>query len=289
MGQSLRITSDKLVVEAGTEGGVLLGGWTRQGLPFLRPFVDGEGPEVLRASCFPLVPVGNRVQHNGFELQGRHWSFTPNTDGPWYLHGDGWLGSWQVEEHRADLLRLSFRQSEAAHSPHLYRAEQCFSLEGPVLRMAMEVTNLGQDTLPFGIGFHPYFPRTAGTRLLAPAQGWWPEGPDFLPEAECPPPPEVDFSQLKPLPARRLNNGYRGWSGRARIEWSENGLAVDIAGDAVFSTCMIYAPVEDQQFFCFEPMSHAPNALASEGPRGLHLLAPGETLAGSITLTISEP
>ena len=43
--------------------------------------------------------------------------------------------------------------------------------------------HLGPDPLPYGLGVHPWFPRTPGTRLTAPVQGVWLCGDDPLPTA----------------------------------------------------------------------------------------------------------
>ena len=281
------LENDRLSLGVSPRGGAVVDGRTRDGRPFLRP--HGEGAfDVLRTACFPLVPIGNRVEGNGFELGGKHYRFEPNTAEPHYIHGDGWLAEWAVQETSASHVQLCFEQARPARSPHAYRAVQALSLDGPTLRLELSVENLGRETLPFGIGFHPYFPRTTAMTLTAPAQAWWTERDGYLPGVRTPVPGSADFSSQRQLPRRRLNNCFEGWSGLARIVWPETGLAADIAADPMFSRYMIYAPEDDTSFFCLEPMSHTPNALAISGPGGLHLLAPRERLSGGFSITVSD-
>lgn len=281
------LSNDRLSLRVSPRGGAVVDGATRDGRPFLRPF-SGDGFDVLRSACFPLVPVGNRVEGNFFELRGRRHAFTPNTAEPHYLHGDGWLADWAVDEKSAAHVTLAFEQAWPEKSPHVYRAVQTISLAGDAVRLSLAVTNRGTETMPFGIGFHPYFPRTDALRLFAPAETWWTERAGHLPGVRTPIPESSNFSVARQLPHRRMNNCFDGWNGRARIALPEMHLSADVAADPMFSHYMLYAPEEDQSFFCLEPMSHTPNALAMSGAGGLHLLAPGETLSGAFSITISD-
>lgn len=287
MAQFLELANERLSLRVSEQGGAVVDGHTSDGRPFLRPCRGEEDTfDVLRCACFPLVPLCNRVEGNGFEIGGKHYRFEPNTGEPFYIHGDGWLGRWTVEEKSEVGVTLSFAQVEPGKSPHVYKAVQSIKLDGATLRMELSVQNCGTEPLPFGIGFHPYFPRSAGTKLSAPASSWWTEGADYLPKVHEPVPETADFSRLRELPVRRLNNCFEGWTGKAKIVWPETGLGATIAADPVFSRYMLYAPNDDQAFFCLEPMSHAPNALAMAGPEGLHVLAPGETLSGGFSISV---
>lgn len=281
------LSNDRLSLRVSPRGGAVVDGRTSDGRPFLRPFDEGAF-DVLRSACFPLVPVGNRVEGNGFELGGRRHAFVPNTAEPYYIHGDGWLADWVVEDASATAVTLTFGQARPVKSPYVYQAVQAISLDGDTVRLSLAVTNTGAEAMPFGIGFHPYFPRTEGTRLLAPAETWWSERDGYLPGVHTPIPDGADFAVMRMLPRRRLNNCFEGWNGRARIVWPETRLAADIAADPVFTRYMLYAPEDDASYFCLEPMSHTPNALAISGPEALKLLAPGETLSGAFSITVSD-
>ncbi|PWK76701.1 aldose 1-epimerase [Aminobacter sp. AP02] len=283
----VELENDRLSLRVSTSGGAVVAGQTSDGRPFLRRHGDGAF-DVLRSACFPLVPLGNRVDQNRFELGGKNYRFKPNTAEPNYIHGDGWLTEWTIEDASATHVRLAFEQARSANSPHIYGAVQTIFLDGASVAMVLSVTNRGDETLPFGIGFHPYFPRTEGTRLMAPAATWWTEREGCLPGVRTTIPGSADFATPRRLPRRRLNNCFEGWSGQARIIWPEIKLAADISANPLFSRYMLYAPEDEGSFFCLEPMSHTPNALAMSFPEALHLLSPGETLSGAFSITVSD-
>jgi aldose 1-epimerase len=67
-----------------------------------------------------------------------------------------------------------------------------------------------------------------------------------------------------------------------------SGLGADITmeADNVFRHLQVYTP-PDQDFFCVEPVSHVPNALNLPNPsleQAMHVVQPGATLSGSITI-----
>ncbi|MES2435165.1 MAG: aldose 1-epimerase [Pseudomonadota bacterium] len=272
----LRLESDALTVSLSPQGAGLSGAM-RDGRVFL-------GPQ----PCFPLVPLGNRVEDNSFALDGHEFRFQPNTAEPLYLHGDGWLAKWQVISATTTSARLTLDQTQPTASPQIYHAEMAVVLEGAALSVSLSVTNHGAQIMPFGLGLHPFFPRKTATRITAPAQAYWSEGGGYLPHKRGPIPASADFNTPAPLPPHRLNNAYEGWSGQARVDWPDARLRLDITADPIFAHLMVYAPEDDASFFCLEPMTHLPNALALLGPRALHLLSPGETLSGSITFRLSD-
>ncbi|WP_448955265.1 aldose 1-epimerase [Labrys neptuniae] len=285
----LTLTSDVLELRVSRQGGALLEGLTRDGRPFLRPPPAGvKTAEPAQATCFPMVPICNRVEGNRFHLAGRTHIFRPNTAEPFYLHGDGWLRKWSVDHAGPHEIALSFVQAEAAASPHIYRARQRIELKGNSVSLVLSVENLADEAMPFGIGFHPFFPRTETMRLQAAATQWWREGPGHLPLEREAIPDDADFSQPRSLPKRWLNNAYEDWNGLADIAWPEMSLSVRIGANDLFRRFMVYAPDADRSFFCFEPVSHTPNALALPDWPGLRILETGETLTGSLTMTIED-
>lgn len=292
MGAALTLRNDRLTLRVSRGGGAIVDGYTADGRPFLRPCAPGSDVfDIRQAACFPLVPIGNRVAGNAFDLGGKHYTLQPNTDEPLYIHGDGWLGEWTPvgDVDSPGGLSLSFARVASPASPYAYRAVQRIALDGTTLRLGLSVENTGIEPLPFGLGFHPFFPRTPRMTLRAPALAWWTESADHLPGARGLPPQDLDFAEPRQLPRRWLNNCFEGWNGLAQIDWPESGLAVTIAADDAFSRYMLYAP-DDDSFFCLEPMSHSLNALATveTDPMGLRILAPGGALSAGFSITVFE-
>jgi aldose 1-epimerase len=149
------------------------------------------------------------------------------------------------------------------------------------------VTNRGARELPFGIGFHPWFDRTPDARLeIAAASAF-----------------EMDERQMpvRAIPFETVSGGgtsfnisermpfdtpLAGWSGRAAIHWPSRRTRLSIEATPALGLAHIFAPVTPE-VFCVEPVSHMPDVvnrrhLAVHGD--MTTLAPGETLAGSMTL-----
>lgn len=149
-----------LKLDVSDRGGVIEGFW-RDATPLLRP--GKKSGVATDASCFPLVPFANRVSGNRFVWQGREYQLQPNVE--WdahYLHGDGWLGQWQCVSRSEDSLCLVYEHRSGVYH---YRVSQAFHLTADTLTVTLSVTNQGAETLPFGTGWHPYFPLSPQTRI----------------------------------------------------------------------------------------------------------------------------
>ncbi|HBM9606464.1 aldose 1-epimerase, partial [Escherichia coli] len=255
------LSHGSLKLDVSDQGGVIEGFW-RDTTPLLRP--GKKSGVATDASCFPLVPFANRVSGNRFVWQGREYQLQPNVE--WdahYLHGDGWLGEWQCVSHSDDSLCLVYEHRSGVYH---YRVSQAFHLTADTLTVTLSVTNQGAETLPFGTGWHPYFPLSPQTRIQAQASGYWLEREQWLAGEFCEQlPQELDFNQPAPLPRQWVNNGFAGWNGQARIEQPQEGYAIIMETTPPAPCYFIFVsdPAFDKgyafDFFCLEPMSHAPD------------------------------
>jgi aldose 1-epimerase len=170
--------------------------------------------------------------------------------------------------------------------PYSYRALQHIELVDTTLTIRLEIENRGRETLPFGMGLHPFITRERDTLLLAPASRVWLSGRDWLPTRCVPTPVAFRFGVAYPLPHEVVNHAFTDWGGRARILWPEKGLALDIEADT--RDYVLYTPA-GEDWFCFEPVDHPINAVNLEGGalrHGMTALAPGERLARSFRFTV---
>ncbi|WLS05514.1 aldose 1-epimerase [Shinella oryzae] len=277
-----------------TAGGLVLGlWWDRDGasVPLLRP-APGDDADALASGCYPLVPFGNRVRGNAFRFEGRDYRFQPNTDwDPHYLHGEGWQADWSVLQHGADAVTLSFAHLSGEGTPYRYEAQQRFAVNDGAFVLGLSVTNRGDAALPFGLGWHPYFPMTPETTLLAPATRYWTEVEGWLPGEAVDIPEDVDFRSPRSLPHHWVNNGFEDWSGEARIDWPERATRLSLSADPLFRHAFVFVsdtgfdPAFQRDYFCLEPMSHLADGQNMPGLGDLKVLRPGETLSGSVRLT----
>ncbi|EJC75866.1 aldose 1-epimerase [Rhizobium hidalgonense] len=282
IGGDIVLTRGDLAVRVSRRGAAVAAATYRK-MPF---FVAAGGPNGAMAN-FAMVPFGNRVEGNAMSFAGRDYAFQPNTSDPLYRHGDGWLGLWQLEEASVEHAQFSFSRSADEVSPYAYLTRQEIRLAGDTLVLTLSVENRGETALPFGLGQHPFFARTPKTRLTIAANCYWNERPDHLPDMPGPVPNEFDFRSGKLLPQTWMNNAFEGWNRRAAIAWPELGIQAALEADGGFDRFMLYMPVDRSDFFCLEPMSHLPNGHHLPDFGGLTPLAPGDVLAGKVTILMS--
>lgn len=283
----LLLQNEEFALRVSRFGGSLLSA-TWRGIAFLKPTATA-GAATLHfgaEACFPLVPYGNRIGGNGFAFSGRRYELKPNTAAdPLCLHGDGWLGAWELLSRSDAHLTLGYFHPESLGSPFVYDAEQQFRLTENAVSISLVVTNRGKQPMPFGLGFHPFFPRTPKTRLRASAKRIWSERVGHLPDTPGPIPIALGFTDGNTLPDQWMNNAYDGWDGTATIDWPELDLSVDVHTEGPFGRFMIYSPNAKADFFCFEPMTHLPNAHNFSGVGGgLVALNPGQSLVATMIL-----
>jgi len=177
MGKLLTLKNDFLTVRVSPQGGVILDAYDNKGRAVLRPYqVDNENLSTIiptDTACFPLLPLGNRVADSRFTFDDEEYELPVNSDADFqYIHGDGWLAKWEVKETSKDSITLRYAH-QTDDSPYQYVAEQTISLMDEQLSLALSITHKGENKLPYGLGFHPYFPRTKNLRLQASSESWW--------------------------------------------------------------------------------------------------------------------
>ncbi|MCE0463907.1 aldose 1-epimerase [Pseudomonas uvaldensis] len=252
--------------------------WTLRsnGAPLLRPpapqAVENGLPGKLGG--FPLIPWSNRIANGGFDCPAGWLALEANSpNDPFPIHGSAWQQPWQVIEQSTQdvLLQLDSQQ------PFAYCASLRIRLNGGQLQIAMHVTHMAEQAAWHGLGLHPYFPRTAGTRLQTRAREVWLCNATKLPTERVDVPMQWDFQQPRLLPDTLVDNGFGGWDGQCLIQQPDLGyeLHCQASGSDYF---LLYCPV-GLDFFCIEPVSHPVNAHHLPGRPGLRLLEQGQSVA----------
>jgi aldose 1-epimerase len=275
------------VIVPGLGGGLARYDWRgpRGPIPVFRPCEDLSHANPFSLACNLLVPWSNRISQGGFPYGGEFHRLDPNLPGePFPIHGNGFQEAWAVEEQEAASARLSL--SSNGPGPFRYEAAVDYTLQDGCLAIRLTVRNRRDIPLPYGLGLHPWFPRSRGTLLQAAADVLWLEDERYLPAGSTSPSARKgwDFSRFNTLPDAWINNGFTGWNGQARILWKDRSLQLDIEADPPLSTYLVYSPSGSADFFCFEPVTHPVDAHHLPGGplgNGLVELAPGEELSVS--------
>ena len=253
--------------------------------PLFRPCRDLSAARPFDLAHNILVPWSGRISGDGFTFDGRFHALGPNLPGePLPIHGNGFSSAWSLAEVSSDRARLTFASS--GPGPYRYDAEVTYALKVGALLIDLAVTSRAAIPLPYGLGLHPWFPRTPGTTLQARAITATLEDNRHLPAGQVPIAlrSEWDFGTPKHLPGAWVNNDFGPWDGHAVIRWKDRGLslAVEARRGSALTTFILYSPAFDADFFCFEPVTHpvdAHNRVGGPAAHGLSVLSSGETLA----------
>jgi aldose 1-epimerase len=243
--------------------------------------------KVLDADCFPLVPYVNRIRGGRFTFRGRTIHLQPNMPGdPSPLHGHGWLNPWTVDEQAEGTATLSYRH-EPGDWPWSYEARQEFALDEAGLSARLTCHNTGDQPMPCGLGFHPYFPCGLETRIDTRVECAWTVDENVLPVAKVPARGRYDLHD-RLVCGQHLDNGFGGWSGEARMADPEWPYALRLSSPQA-RFFQLYSPPEGG-IFVAEPVTHANAALnhpESEWPElGMRVLDPGQSMSLDMRLDV---
>ena len=265
-------------------GGSIAGLW-HHGVPVMRSVEPAQLARSRSAASYPLVPYSNRIAQGRFNWQGKPYQLAMNfDDSPHPLHGVGYLSPWQVEPARGPsgpaevALTLLHRADDGW--PFDFTARQLFQLSPTSLRVELSITNTGSQATPVGLGWHPFFPKRARSRLHVECSGRWELDALKLPTQLVPQPGvDADLSHLD------YDHCFEGWSGPARIRDELFGLTLRSS----LARLVIYTP-PGHDYFAVEPVSHVTNAITQPAPSALGLvtLLPGQSHHAWMTLDIQS-
>ena len=260
-------------------GGCIAGLWHGD-LPVLRS-VEPSALTASRASaCYPLLPYSNRLAYRKFRWKGHDYTTQPNFgDNPHSVHGVGWQRPWDIVSSSVLEVVLGYQHAGDADWPFAFEARQYFTLTPQSMSVQMVFTNRAEVAQPVGLGWHPYFPKRARSRLHIELSDRWDSDATQLPTRKVAQPGiDSDVSHLA------YDNCFDGWKGPARIRDEKFSLQLSSSLDRL----VVFTP-QDKDYFCVEPVSHVSNAIHMADPaaHGLRSLAPGETFEASMKLDIA--
>ena len=230
--------------------------------PLFRPCRSPDRASPFDLALNLLVPWSGRISGGGFTFDGRFHPLAANLPGEALpIHGNGFAVPWTVAEAGPTRAVLTLRSQ--GPGPYDYEAQVTYTLAQGGLAIGLTVCHQASEPLPYGLGLHPWFPRTSGTRLKASATAVTLEDSRHLPAGQIAVAnrPDWDFDRPRKLPGAWINNDFSPWDGQAEIRWDDRGLALDIASaDPHLAAYILYSPASDADFFCFEPVTHPVDA-----------------------------
>jgi len=239
------------------------------GVPVMRRAV---GDDPLDTACFPLVPFANRIDHGRIAFGGAERTIAIDHLGaPHAIHGNGWRRAWSVEQAGEDHATLRLDE-EAGDWPWPYSAWQSFTLEEDGLLVELTIRNRHEsEAMPAGFGLHPYFPRFPESQITATSSLMWFNDTTGL--AQTPQESGLFFGAPVGIEALEGLDNFFAAPDPCIVISGPNATVTITAQGAGFH---LYCP-GDHDFFCVEPVSHAPNSFGrGEWGEG-DILASGES------------
>ncbi|MGF6093949.1 aldose 1-epimerase [Pseudomonas sp. 18175] len=233
-----------------------------------------------RGGAYPLLPYSNRLRdarltHGGVtHTLPAHPAAHPHT-----LHGVSHTLAWDVIDHSPTHALLSVDYN-GEHWPWPVRFQQRFDLEGNCIRLQLSVTNLGDSSMPAGLGLHPYFQRHPGMTVQCAPKLAWELDADYLPIGSA-----LALHEPLRLPAdvaHEVAIYASRWDGRAQLDYPQGQLLMQ--ADHTLGHLVIFAP-PGAPYLCLEPVSHLANAFNQWPEQGTQVLEAGHTLSATFSLT----
>jgi aldose 1-epimerase len=259
------------------------------------PILDGFGIDAMAdgGRGQPLLPWPNRLADGKYEFNGRQLQMPIDEVARNNAsHGlTRWL-NWSLVEQTDDRVCLE----HVIHPRPGYPFTLALQVEYAVASLGFSVTirahNLGQSSLPFGAGQHPYF--TVGTPLVDEATLYIPSHTRLMMDAERRLPTgekastdrtELHFAEPRAIGTTQLDECYcdlqRDADGYVRATLSGPGRILTVWADEHFHYLQVFsgdtlASDRRRRGLAIEPMTCPPNAFRSK--QDLIVLAPDERI-----------
>ena len=226
--------------------------------------------------AFWMLPWANRL--DGGRIAGHAMPINRAAEAT-AIHGLARDLPWEVTSAGPNQAVL---QQRVTFAPFDYTARLMLSLDADGLVMEMTLRHESTAPAPYGMGWHPWFTRSAATSLQLNATQRAGHTVRGLPESLTP----CTGIAADEAGLLGLDNFFGGWGGVARLVTPACTITLYATGDFAVGV-QVYAPAA-QPVICVEPVSHMPDApnrpaLAAAAP--MRLLAQGQSLHGTIRLT----
>lgn len=216
-------------------------------------------------ASFPLLPFCNRIRDSVFSFAEKAIRLIPNLPPSAHaIHGIAWQVPWQVVAHTADTIVLAFDYGQPAQCqqfgwPWAFYAEQEFHLNSQGLQVKLRLQNRSASAMPFGIGHHPYFPKTKESSLQTELSAIWLTDAEVLPLHLQTTPLLKQLARGVRVDQHVMDNNFTGWNRDARIQLDAQRPPIRLQADAGLDFLGIYVPPAEN-YFCVEPVSMCADA-----------------------------
>jgi aldose 1-epimerase len=153
---------------------------------------------------------------------------------------------------------MSLAADESA--PFRYECSQSIAIRGDSLSIELRARNLGEHRIPLGLGLHPYFANRSDARIKAALPTRWLWDQEMMPVRKAANPVATDLLRQHRVADLPVAAEYADWDGSAAIDWPATRLRVELKTQPPLRHAVFWMPA-GKDFFCFEPVMHATDAL----------------------------
>ena len=153
----MKLFTNDQIAEINLKAGAALEGLTLSNGQTTREVIS-KAPGYLYSSSF-LFPFPNRLAEGKYHIHGSTYQFPCNDFGnPNALHGFINDREFSVSEQTSDSVTALFEyKGDLEYFPFPFSFSCKYLLEPAALSVFIEVKNTGSKSMPFGLGWHPYF------------------------------------------------------------------------------------------------------------------------------------
>lgn len=213
-----------------------------------------------------LFPICGNLPNNTYTVGDQTYELVQ--------HGFARNLPWAVVNHTATSLEVALESTPEtlAVYPFEFLFKIIYTLRGETLEVRSHVTNRSTQTMPFSLGFHPYFAVANKSNLTfdLPAT----QKDDNVAKQTLPFTGEVDLNvpelDIALFPVTAQTSAMKG------------DRTIELTCDKIFTTLVVWT-VEGKPFVCLEPWTSQRNAL-NTGVDLTHL-EPGASIEAVVTMT----
>lgn len=256
-----------------------------------RQVVDGYGADEMCSSGRGqvLAPWPNRIEDASYEFGGVRYELPVNErESQSAIHGLVRWVPWSVVEAEPQRVVVGHELHPLPGYPFAVSLQIEYELSGGGLRVSTTATNVGAESCPFGLGFHPYLrpgtPTVDTATLHLPARSVL--GTNERSQVQG---TDLDFLQPRAVGDTRLDTCFadleRGEDGRARVVLGNptTGTSTTLWVDEAYGYLMVYTgdtrPDVSRRSLAVEPMTCPPQAFRTG--EDVIVLAPGGSTAAT--------
>lgn len=265
--------------------------------------VQNRSGSLSALSSFVMLPFANRIDAARFCYDGQVHGLPMNRPSQnCAIHGLARGAAWSVADATPTSAEFALDASDDgaafADTPYRFRARQTLAIESDTVIWRVAVENAGPAAMPFGFGLHPWFPRTAASRLRFSAETTFKSDERTLPIASAPVAGPTDFSEGRLMEeVIGMDRHYAGWRGDCVIAQPDLGYAIDLrspatpetgAGTGHYPNLHIFC-APDRAHFCVEPVTHVTDVVNRRHFAGfgdMRRLEPGAAFDASVVIAV---